>query len=371
MKTVTMQELAQRASVPAGISMEASKRFLEAAISIMRDEVMRGNRVVLPNLATLEPGAEASVEAKLDVPIPAAAPAAGPGVAPPAAAPATAVVVPAAPPAAGLYMVMLVVPAQDMFTNITARKLSGPNRAVTVVEGVQNAIRQLGELRTDVMIIDGNLPDVGELVSAVKLSRSRGIASVVLIHPEGVAPNRVVRLKVCEDEYVQEPFDVADLAKLVDSEIERISEERNFFEQEVHFQFQTTEECVEQSNDLMARLVDEADLDEEKAASLSVAFREAVDNAARHGNKSQETRIIDVIFLLDNQKVTATVEDEGGGFDTELYLTRGIQGNAVAVARERNQAGRVGGLGIMLMLKCLDDLEYNYVGNLVKLTKYR
>ena len=29
-----------------------------------------------------------------------------------------------------------------------------------------------------------------------------------------------------------------------------------------------------------------------------------------------------------------------------------------------------GGLGIMLMLKCLDNLEYNYAGNQVKLSKY-
>ena len=75
------------------------------------------------------------------------------------------------------------------------------------------------------------------------------------------------------------------------------------------------------------------------------------------------------MYLVDQSKVTVTVEDEGEGFDTELYLTRGVEGDAVAVARERHQAGRVGGLGIMLMLKCVDNLEYNYAGNLVKLTK--
>ena len=95
-----------------------------------------------------------------------------------------------------------------------------------------------------------------------------------------------------------------------------------------------------------------------------------MDNAARHGNKNQERKLIDVIYLLDKEKVTVTVEDEGDGFDTELFLSRGREGNAVAAARERNQAGRVGGLGIMLMLKCVDDLEYNYIGNLVKLTKH-
>ena len=41
----------------------------------------------------------------------------------------------------------------------------------------------------------------------------------------------------------------------------------------------------------------------------------------------------------------------------------------MAAARERNAAGRVGGLGIMLMLRCCDHLEYNYAGNMIKLTK--
>ena len=231
--------------------------------------------------------------------------------------------------------------------------------------------QMLDEMKPDLVIIDGNLPDTEQAIREVKLDRSRGLMALIAIYPEGVDPTNVKGVHVCEDEAIQEPYDMEDLVKLADSELQRIAEERMFFEQEVHFQFQTAEEWVEQANDLMSRLVEQAQIDEEKAAALSVAFREAVDNAARHGNKNQESRLIDTIYLLDKQKATVTVEDEGDGFDTELYLTRGIQGNAVAAARERNQAGRVGGLGIMLMLKCLDDLEYNYVGNLIKLTKYR
>lgn len=62
--------------------------------------------------------------------------------------------------------------------------------------------------------------------------------------------------------------------------------------------------------------------------------------------------------------------DEGEGFDTEIYLSRGVSGNPVDAARERNQAGGHGGLGIMLMLKCVDKLEYNYAGNKISLTRY-
>ncbi len=359
MKTVSANEIATRAAQAAGESADAGSRILDAVIEVIRSEVAAGNRVVLPNLLTLQMSAGGAVETQLE-------PAALPGEA--------AVGVDPSLRAAGKAdrpRILFAVPMKDMFVDIMVQRLADPNAEVTVAEGVQHAIGTLDELKPDLVIIDGNLPETEKLLREVKLTAARGLISAIVIYPEDVDPTAVNGLHVCEDESLQEPYDIEELVTLAQSEIGRIVEERGFFKQEIHFQFQTSEMWVEQANDLMSRLVDEVGMDEERAAALSVAFREAVDNAARHGNKSQENRVIDTIHLLDDQKITVTVEDEGDGFDTELYLTRGIEGNAVAAARERNQAGRVGGLGIMLMLKCLDDLEYNYVGNLIKLTKYR
>jgi anti-sigma regulatory factor (Ser/Thr protein kinase) len=372
MRTVTVEEIAQRAAASAGQPPDAGVLLFFSAINVMREELRQGNRIEIPNLVSLQVGDSGAFEAEMTIPAAAAQPAAQPSVVP-AAPPAPAAVRPAVvPPAAQpSSKILLVVPMQDMFTNIMANRLAGVGATVTVAEGSARATQVLDENRPDLVVIDANIPDSEEMIREVKLNRDRGLISAISVYPEGVDPNRVQGLHVCEDETVQEPFDVGDLVSMAESELGRVAEERNFFEEEIHFQFQTTEEHIERANELVAQLIDQASFDEEKAASLSVAYREAVDNAARHGNKNQENKVIDTIYLLDKQKVTITVEDEGEGFDTELYLTRGIEGNAVAVARERNQAGRVGGLGIMLMLKCLDDLEYNYVGNLVKLTKYR
>ncbi|MHC4201654.1 MAG: ATP-binding protein [Planctomycetota bacterium] len=366
MKTVSAQEIAARAAQAAGQASDVGQSVLDAAISVMREELAAGNRVSLPNLLTLQMTPAGVVETQLEIP---GAAAAAPGQVAVGVEPSLRAAVEAA--RIGHARILFVVPIKDMFIDIIAQRLGGEDATVQVVEGSQKAIQIFDEFKPDLVIVDGNLPDAEQVIRDVKLSPERGLIAVVVIYPEGVDPNLVKGLHVCEDEFLQEPYDIDDLAKLKATELQRVAEERNFFKQEVHFQFQTAEGWVEQANDMMAALADAAEMDEEKAAALSVAFREAVDNAARHGNKSQENRIIDGIYLLDNQKVTVTVEDEGDGFDTELYLTRGIEGNAVAAARERNQAGRVGGLGIMLMLKCLDDLEYNYVGNLVKLTKYR
>jgi anti-sigma regulatory factor (Ser/Thr protein kinase) len=377
MRTVTAQDVAERIAQATGLTSDIGLQIFNAAVDFMRDELAAGNRVVLPNLLSLQMSPAGTLETEVQMEGVAAAPA-------PAAVAAPAPAAPAAPIAAeleptlraeaaetGLSKILLIVPIKDMFMDIIAQRLGGPGKQVDVAEGLQRAVQMLDEIRPDLVIIDGNLPDTEQAIREVKLNRTRGLMAVIAIYPEGADPANVKGVHVCEDEAILEPYDMEDLVKLADTELTRIAEERMFFEQEVHFQFQTAEDWVEQANDLMATLVDQASIDEEKQAALSVAFREAVDNAARHGNKSQENRLIDTIYLLDKQKATLTVEDEGDGFDTELYLTRGLQGNAVAAARERNQAGRVGGLGIMLMLKCLDDLEYNYVGNLIKLTKYR
>ena len=109
--------------------------------------------------------------------------------------------------------------------------------------------------------------------------------------------------------------------------------------------------------------------DEHDAGELRTAVREAVDNAYRHGNKSQPEHKIYINYVLDQEKIVITVEDEGEGFDTEYYLALGREENAAARARKQRESGKTGGLGIMLMMKCLDTLEYNPVGNLAKLTK--
>ena len=78
---------------------------------------------------------------------------------------------------------------------------------------------------------------------------------------------------------------------------------------------------------------------------------------------------MEVRYLLDSKNITSIVTDQGKGFDWRPYLDRGKGGDALGAARERHVEGKLGGLGIMLMMKCADKLEYNEVGNQVKLTK--
>jgi anti-sigma regulatory factor (Ser/Thr protein kinase) len=345
MRVVTLKELLRRVAATSQTPEDVGQKVVATLVDLAVKELEQNNRVELDK--TLAPLALRRAA------VPGARAAGG-----------------AAPARPEGYRISLVMPKKDFFTSLVANRLTGPRSKAEVVEGIESFMGRLSGARPDLVVVDGSLSGSKDLVRALKRSKDTSMVGVILIRTEGSDAARTEGLRICEDESVTEPFELSELVELAESEIRRCQEERTFFQHQAHFQLPTRDDAIEEANDTIAAVVEQSGMSEERGAALAVAFREAVDNAARHGNKSQESRLIDVVYLLDKEKVTITVMDEGDGFDTEMYLRRGVHGNAVAVARERNEAGRTGGLGIMLMLKCLDNLEYNYAGNQVKLTKF-
>lgn len=345
MRVVTLKELVRRVAASSRTPDEVAQKVVATLMDLSIKELEQGNRVELDRavgpLALRRPAAGAGQAGAKGV-----------------------------PDRAEPYKISLVVPRKDFFTSLVATRLTGPRSQAQVCEGIEAFMGSLPSWRPDLVAVDASQNGAREMIRALKRSKDTNSIAAVSIYMEGTDPNKLDGLRVCEDESLAEPFELNELVELAETEIRRSHEERSFFQHQIHFQMPTRDDTIEEANDLVSDLVGQSGLSEERGAALAVAFREAVDNAARHGNKSQASRMIDVVYLLDREKITINVLDEGDGFDTEMYLRRGVHGNAVAVARERNEAGRTGGLGIMLMLKCLDNLEYNYAGNQVKLTKY-
>ncbi len=341
MKTVTLDEIAARVSSRLRQDVGQVRRTLTSSVEIIREEVRDGNRVALPQLITIDrnlPGVE------LDAMGPAAEP-------------------------VSAKEVLLAVPQKDFFTNVIAQRLTNDHTQVRVAEGIEGARQSMNGQSLNLLVLDASMEGVLGFVRDIKTARQNNAISIVAFYNEGADPKELVGLRIFEDEAIVEPFDLDDLVRMVESELHRAAEEKQYFDHQLHIELPTTEASLDEGNDLVSGLLAQTRMDDERQATLAVAFKEALDNSARHGNRYQAARRIKVVYLVDASKVTITVEDEGEGFDTELYLTRGVEGDAVAVARERHQAGRVGGLGIMLMLKCVDNLEYNYAGSLVKLTR--
>jgi anti-sigma regulatory factor (Ser/Thr protein kinase)/nucleoid DNA-binding protein len=364
MKTVSAAELAERVARELSTPEAQARAVIDHSIEVMKKELQRGNCIDLPAFLT--------VSVKQGQPVATTTQSGSTLGLPPARLVQMDLdeTLRKTIEGSGLFQIMLVVPRKNFFTGVMASRLASARSEVHVVEGEAGAADFMAHNRPDLVVLDVGLAEGPRVCEAVKKNHDTSLTSVIAILAEGNDPKTVTDLQVLADESIVEPFELTDLVKLTESELARTSEERNYFDQVMSFRLQTKEETLEHANDLINHVLSESGLSEEAAAAFAVAFREALDNAARHGNKSDEERYIDVQYLLDREKATLAVTDEGEGFDTEIYLSRGVSGSPVDAARERNQAGGHGGLGIMLMLKCVDKLEYNYAGNKITLTRY-
>jgi len=105
-----------------------------------------------------------------------------------------------------------------------------------------------------------------------------------------------------------------------------------------------------------------AGFDEEAAHYMSVAVRESVVNAIKHGNRGAEDKRVSIAFTLDAGHLEVSVRDEGAGFDPSAVP------NPTAV----ENLLKVDGRGIFFMRSFMDDVSYAFPsggGTVVTMTK--
>lgn len=266
-------------------------------------------------------------------------------------------------------VVVLAVVEEDPFSKIMARRLEIPGQKAVVAVGVEGVMQAITEYGASAVIMDSNMELADEIRLFLKSTPDRSMISLICLYAGGENPESVKSFRICEDEFLVEPYETETLHKQIDDEIRRMSAERRYFRHEVSFQFPAKPLYQQQAAGFLERIISFSGMSEEKQMALTVACREAIDNAIRHGNQSNPESAVTVAYVLDHEKITITVEDEGKGFDSTVYLQNRVSSDAVETARARHRQGRQGGLGIMLMLKSLDKLEYNRTGNRAKLTK--
>jgi DNA-binding protein HU-beta len=270
---------------------------------------------------------------------------------------------------AKLSSIILAVPQNDPFARVIEFHFSRVGWKVHIVHSREQCSSLLQQAGAYLTIIDHGLGESAKLIEDIKVNKATSMVPLITLYPSDKDPESSKDFLVLGDEHLVEPFEVYTLLMLAESELARSSEEEVIFDQQVNFQFGTTEANIERANELGQRLFKASSLDEDGQVALAAAFREAVGNASQHGNKDNPEKLVKVLYLLDREKITVVVQDEGTGFDHDRFIVRAETKDAPSAARERAEQGRVGGLGIMLMNKCTDRLEYNDVGNMITLTK--
>ncbi|MCY3023324.1 MAG: response regulator [Planctomycetota bacterium] len=110
-------------------------------------------------------------------------------------------------------------------------------------------------------------------------------------------------------------------------------------------------------------------LSDRERSELRLALEEIVRNAIEWGNQNDPTKELRLSYCLLPDRITFRVEDEGAGFNPTALKDPSV--DPQAHIRERRASGkRMGGWGIFLAKKMVDEVTFNSRGNVVFLTKY-
>jgi anti-sigma regulatory factor (Ser/Thr protein kinase) len=205
--------------------------------------------------------------------------------------------------------------------------------------GSSNGTKVNGERVTEVVLQDGDVIVIG------------GVVMTYVKEVAHVADENIFALETPEipDERVEEIAGRSELGLVLGSD----------------------PDLVDLAYNISRKYLERIGLDEDDNINVLTALYEAMDNAKRHGNNANPAKKIYLYFMDLTDKITLSVIDEGAGFDYSEVLQKTQEKDALTAARERYMAGGMGGLGIRLMLKCVDKIEYEQEGSKIVLTKFK
>ena len=121
-------------------------------------------------------------------------------------------------------------------------------------------------------------------------------------------------------------------------------------------------EMLEMVQTVLAHLTGVLGFDEDVAHYMSVAVRESVVNAIKHGNRSLPEKRVALSFVLHPDALEVQVQDEGLGFDPSAVPDPLAQENLL----------KADGRGIFFMRSFMDEVTYSFPargGTLVRMLK--
>lgn len=247
------------------------------------------------------------------------------------------------------------------------KELSSGGLEVVALDSIDEFDRVL-DFEPSFALVDERLEFAADLMVRIKAELDGPDRDRLPIISVGGA-NGALRPRCVADAHVTETAGVVvDTAKAI---IMRRARQRRLFDQEMDLKVPTTPECVERAGDYLDQLIESAGYAEEDGVKLGTTLREALGNAAEHGNKNDPQRTIHVNFFRSVDRVAIVITDEGPGFDTTAFLARADEVSALEHTRSRRDTeARPGGLGVFIMKQTCDGIAFNDAGNSIYLMKF-
>ena len=108
-------------------------------------------------------------------------------------------------------------------------------------------------------------------------------------------------------------------------------------------------EAVDEAASAVAGLVRRSGISEEVAFGIDMAVREAITNAVVHGNKLDETKVVEIDVRSSPDSLEISVHDQGQGFNPETVSDPTKEENIL----------KTSGRGIFFMRTFMDEVDWS------------
>lgn len=108
-------------------------------------------------------------------------------------------------------------------------------------------------------------------------------------------------------------------------------------------------EAIDKAANAVAELVTRSGISEDAAFGIDMAVREALANAIIHGNKLDETKLVEVNVTNSPDSLEVSVHDQGQGFNPETILDPTKEENLL----------KSSGRGIFFMRNFFDEVNWS------------
>ncbi len=108
--------------------------------------------------------------------------------------------------------------------------------------------------------------------------------------------------------------------------------------------------------DFVAEHAERLGLSEKEIGNIRLAVDEAYTNIIKHAYKNIPAKPVEIELGSDNSQLWISIKDEGESFDPGAYNEPDI--------RERIKNKQRGGMGVYLIRKLMDNVQYNRSGHM-------
>ena len=107
----------------------------------------------------------------------------------------------------------------------------------------------------------------------------------------------------------------------------------------------------------VSELMSKYEINSDLHPNILISLTEAVNNAIRHGNEEDESKIVSVDLHKNNDTLSFRICDEGTGFDPKV----------VPDPTQPENIQKCGGRGVFIMQQLCDQMSYKSNGSIVEL----